>query len=90
MNSGDSDMQCKSSPRYLVIQLARFGDLLQTKRLLRSLQADGEVHLLVDDSLKSLAHIVYPGIEVHGIAALVIQPKTNRQLFRRGWRELAT
>lgn len=69
MNSGDSDMQCKSSPRYLVIQLARFGDLLQTKRLLRSLQADGEVHLLVDDSLKSLAHIVYPGIEVHGIAA---------------------
>lgn len=69
MNSGDSDMQCKSSPRYLVIQLARFGDLLQTKRLLRSLQGDGEVHLLVDDSLKSLARIVYPGVEVHGIAA---------------------
>jgi ADP-heptose:LPS heptosyltransferase len=69
MNSGEFDTHCKSSPRYLVIQLARFGDLLQTKRLLRSLQGDGEVHLLVDDSLKSLAHIVYPGITVHGIAA---------------------
>ena len=69
MNSGDSDMHCKSSPKYLVIQLARFGDLLQTKRLLCSLQGEGETHLLVDDSLKSLARIVYPGIEVHGIAA---------------------
>jgi len=27
------------------------------------------VHLLVDSSLKSLANIIYPGIEVHGIAA---------------------
>ncbi len=69
MNSGDFNMRGQSLPKYLVIQLARFGDLLQTKRLLRSLQVDGEVHLLVDDSLKSLARIIYPGIEVHGIAA---------------------
>jgi ADP-heptose:LPS heptosyltransferase len=69
MNSDDSDMRRPPSPRYLVIQLARFGDLLQTKRLLRSLQVDGEVHLLVDSTLKDLAHIVYPGIQVHGVAA---------------------
>ena len=56
---------------YLVIQLARFGDLLQTKRLLLSLAAetDSRVHLLVDHSLKPLARQVYPGIEVHSIQA---------------------
>jgi ADP-heptose:LPS heptosyltransferase len=69
MNSDEIDMHSAPSPRYLVMQLARFGDLIQTKRLLRSLQGEGEVHLLVDSSLKSLANIIYPGIEVHGIAA---------------------
>lgn len=56
-------------PRYLVIQLARFGDLIQTKRLVRSLARRGEVHLLVDRSLLSLACLVYPDVLVHGIAA---------------------
>jgi len=55
--------------RYLVIQLARFGDLIQTKRLLVSLMACGEVHLLVDRSLTALARLAFPGVRVHGIAA---------------------
>ncbi len=69
MNSGENDMRGSSAPRYLVIQLARFGDLIQTKRLVRSLQVEGEVHLLLDASLKTLAELVYPGVHVHGMAA---------------------
>lgn len=55
----------------LVIQIARFGDLVQTKRLMTSLlqSGGGEVHLLVDNSLKSLAQIIYPEAVVHSIAA---------------------
>jgi ADP-heptose:LPS heptosyltransferase len=54
----------------LVIQLARFGDLVQTKRLVSCLQASGAtVHLLVDDSLAGLARIVYPDVRLHGLAA---------------------
>lgn len=62
--------------RYLVIQLARFGDLLQTKRLMASLAAvdpadgeSGEVHLLTDASLTELASRIYPYAVTHGIAA---------------------
>ncbi len=56
---------------HLVIQLARFGDILQTKRLVRSLLAEPEsgVHLLVDSSLKALAELIYPEVTVHGMAA---------------------
>lgn len=56
-------------PDFLVIQLARFGDLIQTKRLVASLSAQGRVHLLVDRSLTDLARLVYPGVTVHGLAA---------------------
>ncbi|WP_243364476.1 glycosyltransferase family 9 protein [Fundidesulfovibrio terrae] len=52
----------------LVMQLARFGDLIQTKRLVRGLQAKGlGVHLLVDASLARLAALVYPGVTVHTV-----------------------
>ncbi|WP_319466869.1 glycosyltransferase family 9 protein [uncultured Pseudodesulfovibrio sp.] len=56
---------------YLVIQLARFGDLIQTKRLLTTLCAEegASVHLCVDTSLKSLAELVYPSVTVHSITA---------------------
>ncbi|QGY41190.1 ADP-heptose--LPS heptosyltransferase [Pseudodesulfovibrio cashew] len=56
---------------YLVIQLARFGDLIQTKRLLATLCAreDAEVHLCVDHSLAPLARLVYPQITVHSVIA---------------------
>ena len=56
-------------PAFLVIQLARFGDLIQTGRLVSSLQSRGDVHLLVDRSLADLARLVYPGVTVHGLAA---------------------
>ena len=54
----------------LVAQLARFGDLLQTKRLILSLQASGaQVHLAVDRSLAGLAGRAFPDVVVHGLAA---------------------
>jgi ADP-heptose:LPS heptosyltransferase len=63
------DPAAPAGPDFLVIQLARFGDLLQTKRLVASLSAQGRVHLLVDRSLADLARLVYPGVTVHGLAA---------------------
>lgn len=53
----------------LVIQLARLGDLLQTKRLLLSLAQTGETHLLVDYSLADIARLLFPFVTVHAIAA---------------------
>ncbi|WP_207263505.1 glycosyltransferase family 9 protein [Desulfovibrio sp. Huiquan2017] len=56
---------------YLVIQLARFGDLIQTKRLLATLAARPEsaVHLCLDVSLAPLARLVYPDVILHPITA---------------------
>lgn len=56
---------------YLVIQLARFGDLVQTKRLIATLCAREQamVHLCVDVSLGPLARIIYPSVIVHEITA---------------------
>jgi ADP-heptose:LPS heptosyltransferase len=55
----------------LVIQLARFGDLVQTKRLIASLASrkDNRVHLVVDHSLGELARLIYPDVIVHTIRA---------------------
>ncbi len=56
--------------RALVVQLTRFGDLVQTKRLILTLIRCGfEVHLCVDRSLKSLAEIIYPDCVVHALIA---------------------
>jgi ADP-heptose:LPS heptosyltransferase len=56
---------------YLVIQLARFGDLIQTKRLLKTLAArpKASVHLCLDASLAPLARLVYPDAVLHPITA---------------------
>ena len=53
----------------LVVQFARFGDIIQSKRLLLSLaaEADTRVHLCVDVSLASLAALVYPFTVIHAI-----------------------
>ena len=56
-------------PSTLVIQLARFGDLIQTKRLVNTLSAESQVHLLVDTSLERLARLVYPRAQVHAVQA---------------------
>ena len=54
---------------HLVIQLARFGDIIQTKRLIRGLLADpgNQVHLAVDAGLVELAMMIYPDVVVHGL-----------------------
>lgn len=53
--------------RILVVQAARFGDLVQSKRLLLSLASRDEVHLLVDNNLTTLAELLYPFVSVHGL-----------------------
>ena len=57
--------------RVLVVQLARFGDLVQTKRLLKSLCAEDstEVHLCLDSSLAALAAVLYPEVHLHPVIA---------------------
>ncbi|NDV27971.1 glycosyltransferase family 9 protein [Desulfovibrio sp. JC010] len=56
--------------RALVIQLTRFGDLVQTKRLVLTLQRRGfTVHLCIDRSLEGLARIIYPYCEIHSLIA---------------------
>ena len=76
---------------FLVLQAARFGDLVQSKRLIRTLQERGRVHLGVDVGLAALARLLYPGAEVHGLR-LHGQPGAaalaeNRAVFRQ-WREM--
>lgn len=51
----------------LIIQAARFGDLLQTKRLILTLASRGTVHLAVDSGLASLAELIYPGVTIHAL-----------------------
>lgn len=53
----------------LVIQLARMGDLLQTRRLMLSLKEEGDVHLCVDQSLTEFAAFLYPFAKVHAVRA---------------------
>jgi len=55
--------------RHLVIQLARFGDLVQTKRLMLTLLAEAEVHLCLDASLAPLARLLYPDAILHPVVA---------------------
>ncbi|MFW5730697.1 MAG: hypothetical protein ACOCV7_03520 [Desulfonatronovibrionaceae bacterium] len=53
----------------LVIQLARMGDLLQSRRLVKSLQQDSQVHLAVDVSLSRFASVLYPEAVIHPLHA---------------------
>ncbi len=54
---------------FLIIQLARFGDLVQTKRLVKSLELRGQVHLCIDESLQMLANLIYPNAIVYSLPA---------------------
>ncbi len=58
-----------SMKQILLIQLARFGDLVQTGRLIQSLQAYGQVHICLDSSLEALAACLYPKALLHPIPA---------------------
>ncbi len=55
--------------QFLLIQLARFGDLVQTGRLIQSLEAQGHVHLCIDTSLRELAAMLYPHTTLHTVPA---------------------
>lgn len=78
---------------FLVLQLARLGDLVQTRRLLRGLERQarrtgGTVHLAVDHSLTDLAGRLYPfavvhGLPAHGAAGLAAMAATTRVLDAR-------
>jgi ADP-heptose:LPS heptosyltransferase len=70
----------------LVLQGARFGDLLQSKRLLLTLKNRGEVHLAVDKSLAPLARRIYPGVEIH---AFNFHTKPGRQALEENKKCLA-
>lgn len=52
---------------YLILQAARLGDLIQTKRLVKSLSRKGQVHLAVDRDLAPLAQLLYPAAIIHGV-----------------------
>ncbi|SKA71554.1 glycosyltransferase family 9 protein [Desulfobaculum bizertense] len=69
----------------LVVQLARFGDLVQTKRLILSLvrQSESAVHLVVDHSLVTLAKCIYPDIIVHGVHAHARPGVTEQDILRQ-------
>jgi len=74
--------------RFLVLQLARLGDLVQTRRLLLGLAAKagrggGEVHLAVDHSLTALAGRLYPFAVIHGLPAHGLPGKTGAATTER-------
>lgn len=76
---------------FLVIQAARFGDLVQTKRLLLSLAGRGEVHLALDAGLAPLARLLFPFAELHELA---VHGKPEAQTLARNaavlarWRDM--
>ena len=67
----------------LVFQLARFGDLIQTKRLLGSIAAEvnTQVHLCVDHSLTGMARLLYPYAKVHGLPAHAVSASGPARIF---------
>lgn len=74
---------------HVVVQTARFGDLVQTTRLLRTLEGRGELHLVVERGLVSLARLLFPAVQVH---ALVLYPQDETVLVEENagvLRELA-
>ena len=73
----------------LVIQLARFGDLVQTKRLILTLAAEHSTHLCVDRSLAQLARLLYPQTRVHPVAAHGGSPAEVAQCNRTAFAALA-
>lgn len=70
----------------LVVQLARMGDLLQSKRLILSVlaEADTTVHLLVDNALGAFARQIYPGCVVHTIEAGAASAATAQAVLNSG------
>lgn len=71
---------------FLVLQAARFGDLVQSKRLIRTLESRGHVHLGVEAGLASLARLLYPAAEIH---ALNLQAQSEAKALEQNRKILA-
>ncbi len=82
---------CKENimQHFLIIQLARFGDLVQTKRLVKSLEARGQVHLCIDESLSGLVNLIYPNVIVHTLPAHARPSAEGLAFVHRSIRSLA-
>ncbi len=74
----------------IVLQTARFGDLVQTTRLLRSLEGRGELHLVVERGLASLARLLFPAAQVHALALYPADEAALAENNRDVLRELAS
>ena len=79
--------------KVLVVQLARFGDIVQTKRLLLSFAAQEgcEVSLCVDESMTGLARLLYPFARVFALPAHSAAGKNQSDIYglcRRVFAEL--
>ncbi len=74
-----------------MVQLARIGDLVQTKRLLLSIAAepDTRVHLCVDPLLAGLAALLYPFAEIHTLPAHSMGAADPAAVFSRSRGTLA-
>ncbi len=57
----------------LVVQLARFGDILQSRRLIKSLLSEGEVALCVDRTQEKVARLAYPDLEIIPLDAFKVE-----------------
>jgi ADP-heptose:LPS heptosyltransferase len=69
--------------KQLIIQLARMGDLLQSKRLVLSLKKEGEVHIVLDNSLEALARLIFPYAILHPVQANALDPGGSSREIRR-------
>ena len=74
---------------FLVIQLARLGDLLQSVRLVRTLTRRGETHVCVDRSLATLAERVYPEAMIHAVHAHASSSDLFESVLTENWRTCA-
>ncbi len=69
----------------LVLQLARFGDILQSRRLIKSLKKKGSLALCVDKTQEKIAKLAYPDIEILPLQAFSSDAKNvlseNKKIF---------
>ncbi len=75
--------------QFLIIQLARFGDLVQTKRLVKSLELLGQVHLCIDESLEKLAKFIYPQAILHKLPAHALPSSSGFERIHKSLQNIA-
>ncbi len=66
--TAQNQARVSQDPDVLVLQAARLGDLVQSKRLILSLATRAKVHLGVDHGLAGLASLLYPDVQIHALS----------------------